>query len=188
LAKPITRQSLLNAVESMLSAATARRRSQMLAILPLRVGNFEFVLDLSLIETVLSQCAMLHIPAAPPHLVGFFELRGEHVPVVDMAERLGVEHTESILERKLVVVSESPFKVALCVDDVRDPEEVPRVNVTELPAEGAEGDRSLVPALVQSPRGPVPLLRPQGVLSRGLRRRLPRLLAQAMERAAAVES
>ena len=83
-------------------------------------------------------------------------------------------------ERKLVVVEcEGAQSIALCVDDVRDPEELTAGELT--PREKLAGTQhgQLQEALVAIARtrwGPVPVIDPRALVSRELLRKLAALL------------
>src|SRR5262249_61705663 len=94
------------------------------------VGRLEVALPLWCVHGVLHQTATQPRPLGPSYLTQMSELPGEPVAVLDLARRLGVEHTLPILERKLVVVEREGARIALCVDDVRDPEELLAAEVT----------------------------------------------------------
>jgi hypothetical protein len=92
---------------------------------------------------------------------------------------LGVEHSAPLLERVLVVLKQSGLSIALSVDRIHDPQEVPAECI--LPREplgGAEAD-VLDPALVAFVRhgsGTIPVLAPLSLLSPRLLSALPSLL------------
>src|SRR5260370_21910427 len=109
------------------------------------------------------------------YLSEMLNLHGEPVAVLDLAQRLGVQHVMPILERKLVVVEREGARLALCVDDVRDPEELPAEDVT--PREklgGAEHGllRDALLGIARTSRGPLPLIDPRPLVSREMLKKL----------------
>ena len=104
-----------------------------------------------------------------------FELHGEPVAVLDLARRLGVEHAQPLVERKLVVVEHDGARIALCVDDVRDPEELAEEEVTPREKLGGSQHGALGQALLgvaKTPRGALPIIEPRSLISRELLRKL----------------
>ena len=94
--------------------------------------------------------------------------------VLDVPRRLGLEHRATILERKLVLVQCGEHPLALCVDDVRDPEELPREHVlppSALPAQGGALSGALV-AVARTSRGMVAVVEPRALASPKLLRQL----------------
>ena len=175
LPKPIRAQDLLPLLERVLAQARAEERKGELAVLFVCAGSIELGLPLEAVRTVLHQVATQKLPLGPPYLREIFELHGGPVAVLDLPVRLGVEHHRPLAERKLVVVDCAGALLALCVDEVRDPEEIDPGDLT--PREklagaqhGALQDALL--AVVKTPRGLLPVVEPRALLSPDLLRQL----------------
>jgi CheY-like chemotaxis protein/chemotaxis signal transduction protein len=192
LPKPIQSAALQEIVARVLDQARSQFRKGSLSILPIGIGPLELAIPLSAVRTVVAQPAMRPLAVGPSYLAGYFDLHGEPVCVLDLARRLGVAHSEPIEDRKLVVLDHEVVRVALGVDRVRDPEEIPQSDLTALDdrADGgasarAQGKDTLLDgalvALARSSTGLVPVLHPLALLSRGLLRRLPVILKQLAE-------
>ncbi len=103
------------------------------------------------------------------------ELHGEPVAVLDLARRLGVEHAQPLLERKLVVVEREGARMALCVDEVRDPEELAAADFIPRERLGGSQHGALQDALLgvaKTARGALLLIDPRALISRELLRKL----------------
>ena len=175
LPKPIRAQELLPLVERVLEEARAEARAGNFAVLFVSVGTVELGLPLDCVRNVLHQTATQPIPLGPSYLTQMIELYGEPVAVLDLARRLGVEHVQPLLERKLVVVEREGARIALCVDDVRDPEELTAAEVTPRELLGGSQHGALQEALLgvaKTSRGPLPLIDPRALISRELLRKL----------------
>ena len=175
LPKPIRAQELLPLVERVLEEARAAARAGNVAVLFVSVGRIEVGLPLESVRNVLHQTATRPLPLGPSYLTQMFELHGEPVAVLDLARRLGVEHAQPLIERKLVVVERDGVRVALCVDDVRDPEELAEEDVTRREDLGGSQHGALGHALVgvaKTPRGALPIIEPRALISRELLRKL----------------
>jgi CheY-like chemotaxis protein/chemotaxis signal transduction protein len=173
--KPVRAQELLPLVERVLQEARAAARVGNIAALFVSVGPIELGLPLESVRNVLHQTATRPLPLGPAYLSQMFELHGEPVPVLDLARRLGVEHAQPVLERKLVVVQRDGARMALCVDDVRDPEELAASDVTPPDRLGGSQHGALREALLgvaKTPRGALPLIDPRALVSRELLRKL----------------
>jgi chemotaxis signal transduction protein len=99
------------------------------------------------------------------------DLHGNPVLVLDLAKRLGREHGRPVEERKLVVIDCQGAPFALCVDAVRDPEEISRERLLsgEAIAGSAHGALgSALIALARTARGPLPIVDPKALVSRKL--------------------
>ena len=163
-------------------------REGRVAILRVGVGSVEFGINLVHVRAVTRPSSSRPLPEGPPYLTDFIELGGQAIGVLDLAARLGEAPALPASDRKLVVTHDDRFPIALAVDRVSDPEEVPfaavtRLGRTETSSAGEEAEAGAAPvaveALVFTPRGSLPILNPQHLLSRDLRRRLPALLEAA---------
>jgi CheY-like chemotaxis protein len=175
LPKPIRAQELLPLVERVLEDARAAARAGNVAALFVSVGRIELGLPLECVHSVLHQTATQPLPLGPSYLTQMIELHGQPVAVLDLARRLGVEHAQPLLDRKLVVVEREGARIALCVDDVRDPEELVAADVTPRERLGGSQHGALQEALLgvaTTPRGPLPLIDPRALISRELLRKL----------------
>lgn len=175
LPKPIRAQDLVPLVARVLEEARVAAQAGNLAALFVSVGPIEVGLPLDSVRTVLHQTATQPLTMGPAYLAELIELHGEPVAVLDLARRLGVEHAQPILERKLVVVQHAAARMAVCVDHVRDPEEIPAGELT-LPAQlgGAEHGplQGLLVAVARTLRGQLPIIDPKALVSRELLRKL----------------
>jgi CheY-like chemotaxis protein/chemotaxis signal transduction protein len=178
--KPFRAEDLLHAVSRLLEDTRREAESDTLAAVFVSVGTMELGLPISCVRGVLHQIATRALPLGPSYLSEFAELQGEPVLVLDLARRLGVEHALPVQERKLLVVEVEGLRLALCVDSVRDPEEIPasaRVSRDRLGA--AEHGPVALLSMAQTERGPVALLDPAALVSRRLLRELRQTLSGA---------
>lgn len=175
LPKPVRAKELLPLVERVLQETRAADRAGNVAALFVSVGPIELGLPLESVRTVLHQTATRPLPLGPSYLAQVFELHGEPVAVLDLARRLGVEHAQPVLERKLVVIQREGARLALCVDEVRDPEELTESEITPPDRLGGSQHGALREALlgvVKTARGALPLIDPRALVSRELLRKL----------------
>jgi CheY-like chemotaxis protein/chemotaxis signal transduction protein len=175
LPKPIRAQELLPLVERVLEEARAEARAGNFAALFVSVGSVELGLPLDSVRNVMHQTATQPLALGPSYLTEMIELHGAPVAVLDLARRLGLEHAQPVLERKLVVIEREGARIALCVDDVRDPEELSASDVTPRERLGGAEHGALKDALLgvaRTPRGPLPLIDPRALVSRELLRKL----------------
>ena len=175
LPKPLRAQDLLPLLERVLAQARADRRVGELAVLFVCAGPIELGLPLDAVSTVLHQTATQPLPLGPAWLREMIELHGAPVAVLDLPRRLGVEHARPLVERKLVVVDWAGARLALCVDEVRDPEEISPGDLTPREQLGGSQHGALQEALlgvVKTPRGLLPVVDPRALLSPELLRKI----------------
>jgi CheY-like chemotaxis protein/chemotaxis signal transduction protein len=167
--KPFRAEDLLHAVSRLLEEVRQDKERGTLAALFVSVGTLELGLPISCVRSVLHQIATRPLPLGPAYLSEFAELQGEPVLVLDLARRLGVEHAQPVQERKLLVVEVEGLGLALCVDGVRDPEEIPATDRVSRDRLGAADHGSVgLLGMARTERGPVPLLDPAALVSRRL--------------------
>jgi CheY-like chemotaxis protein len=174
LPKPVKAQDLLPLVESVLEESRRERRSGSLAALFVIVARIELGIPLDAVRSVMHHAATRPLPAAPHYLSEVLDLHGEPVLVLDLARRLGRKHALPIEDRKLVVVECESVSLAVCVDEVRDPEELAPEQVVRRGAiAGAEHGllRDALVAMARTGRGPLPVIDPRALVS-------PRLCAE----------
>ena len=179
LAKPVRAAELLATVNLVLEDAERAARFGSLAALFVRAGPLELALPLESVESVAPQVATQPLPLGPPYLCEQIELQGAPVCVLDLCRRLGVEHTSRLEDRQLVIVRHGRLRLALCVDSVRNPEELPRESVLAASAIGGANLGALQEALravVRTARGHIPVIEPRALVSRTLLEELVRAL------------
>jgi CheY-like chemotaxis protein len=175
MAKPVRAPELLSLVGRVIDDARREARTGNLAALFVTAGIIELGLPLDCVRIVLHQTATRPLPLGPAYLSEMLDLWGEPVGVLDLPRRLGQDHATPIVERKLVVVDCGGAPLALCVDGVRDPEELAAAEIT--PRAKLAGARhgplqeSLL-AVVKTQRGPLPIVDPRALLSHELLRKL----------------
>lgn len=159
--KPIVAQDLRARVALMLEAVQERERKKRTAYLFLRAGSVEMGLPLEAVDCVHSLPAT---DGAPPENPGHLTVNyyGEPVEILDLPRLLGVDHSQPLLEQKLVFLRGSR-KLALCVDKVFDPEELLQEQIHRVP--GNDGSsrpgQGTVLALAQASLGRVPVVDPE---------------------------
>ena len=180
LAKPIRAPELFALVGEVLQRTRERAREGSLRVLFVSVGGFVFGLPLESVDSAVQLPLTQPLPAGPAYLSEYAEIYGEPLCVMDLAMRLGVEPAVSRLEQKLVVIRNEQLKLALKVDRVEDPEELPRTAVVPRANLGGAIDGplgELLVAMVHASRGTLPVLDPRALLQRSLWRQLPELIS-----------
>ena len=180
LAKPIRALELSALVGEVLERSRELAREGSLRVLFVKVGGFAFGLPLESVDSAVQLPLTRPLPAGPSYLSEYVEIYGEPLCVMDLAARLGVEPGVPVLEQKLVVIRNEEQKLALKVDRVEDPEELPRTAVVLRNKLGGALDgplKDLLIAMVHGSRGALPVLDPRALLQRSLWRQLPELVA-----------
>ena len=168
LAKPVRAPDLLAAVNRVLDQALREERAGLLPVLFVLVADVELGLPLESVVAVVPQVATRLLPLGPAWLRELLDLHGEPVCVLDLCVRLGLPHKAKLEDRQLVIVQHGGQRLALCVDGVREPEELLRESVIPQAALGGAGAGELAQALVavvKTARGPVTVIDPHALVS-----------------------
>lgn len=185
--KPVRAPDLLATVARVLAARTATDDAAPLAVLMVEAGGVRVAFPVRTVSLVLDELATHPLAAGPTYMREMLVLRGEPIVVLDLARRLRRRPTSARLDRKLVVLTVGGVTIAVRVDRVHDPEDVPANAVRPAARVGGLSHpdlRSLCQAIVVTARGPVIVLRPDALVRPALLRRLPSLLEQSIEAAA----
>lgn len=87
-----------------------------------RVGPESFALPVGQVLEVADIGELARVPGAPPSVLGVRNLRGQVLPVIDLATVLGTARTEPAA--KLVIAEEAGRRAGLAIDEVTDVSEL----------------------------------------------------------------
>jgi CheY-like chemotaxis protein len=183
LLKPATAKDLRARVGLLLESAIQRRRVQNFSFLAFSLGGVRLAFPLSEVHSVHLLPGSKPLPAGPGYLREFIQLGSEAVGVLDLAGRLGLEPGTPLVERRLLVAGGHSQKIALVVDSVRDPEELPPSRIQtaqDLAGSCLEGYAKVLAALLKTEGGMIPVLHPLALLDDQVLEGLPELLRQAL--------
>lgn len=82
------------------------------------VAGQRYALPVAQVREVLPRVALAPVPEAPAGLAGLLRLRGGHLPVVDLRERLSLLRAAPRLSQRIVVVLLGPSAVGVLTDAV----------------------------------------------------------------------
>lgn len=99
---------------------TAATKSDALEIIAFRLGDQNFCIRTTGVREIRGWGPSMPIPNAPDFVLGVINLRGNVIPTIDLARRLGMKPAERT-ERSAIVVAEAGATiVGLVVDHVTD--------------------------------------------------------------------
>ncbi len=178
LGKPLRADRLLAEVARVLEEAADQARRGSLSVLFLTAGGLELGVPLLAVQRVLLQPATSRLPGGPTYLRQMFVYEGEPLGLLDLAVRLGLEHSVPFVDRKVVIFDRAVVPFALQVDQIEDPEDLEPGDI-RLPHQlgfedqGALGE--LLAAVVRTDKGTRAVIDPRALLSRRALRELPEL-------------
>jgi purine-binding chemotaxis protein CheW len=109
--------------------------------LTFRIGNEHYGLELSQTREIIEYSGITEVPLMPNFLRGVINLRGEVVPVIDLAVRLGRKSIEVQKRTCIIVVelqnNEQNHVLGLLADAVSEVIEMDDENIEDAPSFGA---------------------------------------------------
>lgn len=108
-----------------------------------RLGGALHGCDIRLVEEVVTKRAIQPLPDMPAHLLGVLMLRGEMVPVMDVAPALSVA-LEGGRTPPILVVTMGEGRVGVAVDAVHEVLDIPAESVRPAPHSGGDRDAYVV--------------------------------------------
>ncbi|MBU0903855.1 MAG: chemotaxis protein [Planococcaceae bacterium] len=119
-----------------------------LEIVEFEVGSNKFGINVIKVKEILQPLPVTIIPLSHPHIEGIVQLRGEVLPVVNMAKVLGTDLKGSTHEQKFIVAEFNKQRVVFHVDHVSL---IHRIswNQIEKPSEMYQGGNSQIIGVVK---------------------------------------
>lgn len=171
LPKPIRPDTLRATIARVLDDALQKQRQAGVALLFVGVGPLELGLRLEHVHLVTLQPETMPLPTGPEHVRALVDLHGEPICVLDLAAGLHVAHAAPLEDRKLVFLDYSKQRIALCVDDVREPEIVPQaafIHRSQLGGAEHEPLRRTLEGVATTTRGKMAVVDPLAIFAPGL--------------------
>lgn len=84
------------------------------------VGHEEYAVMISAVKEVISWSKPVPIPEAPPIVEGVIDLRGDVIPVVDLAKRFGTIRLKEDVDTRIMIMDVVGRQVGFVVDDVTE--------------------------------------------------------------------
>lgn len=99
---------------------TEKDESTALELLTFQLANQEYSLDIMSVREIRGWTKATPLPHAPHFMKGVINLRGTVLPVMDLAQRLGLEPREHTDRNVIIVVKHDDSMTGLLVDAVSD--------------------------------------------------------------------
>ncbi|MBK6515086.1 MAG: purine-binding chemotaxis protein CheW [Polyangiaceae bacterium] len=128
------------------------------------IAGQELALPIEAVRETIPLLPITRVFLTPPWLSGIFSLRGEIVPVLDLAQWLGLPATTVSDETRLVVLRHPARAVAILVDGMAQLRTVPERDLAPPPSTLSIEQLSLLSAVAATPTGTVRVLAPAAIM------------------------
>lgn len=137
--------------------------------LTFRVRDAGYALPIDLVREIIEYAEVTRVPMMPAYIHGVINLRGNVVPVLDLAARFGMSHTEAG-KRTCIVIIElllegTEQRIGLVVDAVDAVLDIEPQQVMQPPPFGAGIRSDFIAGMAQQPQGFIIILNMMQVLS-----------------------
>lgn len=145
-------------------AAESAAATRQLVIFTL--GEEQYGVPITSVQEIIRHTPPRPMPESPAGVEGVINLRGRLIPVLSLAERLGV-YAETPQDAKVVIIELEDSTVGIVVDEVREVVTID-LAVTEPPPPNVVGSaRSAIESVAKMEGGLLVILDPERLLGRG---------------------
>lgn len=94
--------------------------SALIELVTLATGGQSFAIDIMQIREIRRWTSVTRLPHSPPGVLGVMNLRGMVIPIIDLAERLGLGTTEATSRHVVIIVALYGRTMGLLVESVSE--------------------------------------------------------------------
>ena len=116
-------------------------------LLSFRVGEQEYSVDIMSVREIRGWTRATSLPHSPAYVRGVINLRGTVLPVIDLAQRLGLPSGEITDRNVIIVVHIGDRTVGLLVEAVSDILSIPQDELSPPPELAADRSQTFINAL-----------------------------------------
>jgi purine-binding chemotaxis protein CheW len=110
------------------------RKAELAQFVNFRLRDEEYGVDIASVREITRVVDISHIPESPSFIEGVTNLRGQIIPVVDLAKQFGLAPQEKLPESARIVVTEVKGQtVGMIVDEVPEVIKIPEENIEPTP-------------------------------------------------------
>ncbi|WP_424930522.1 chemotaxis protein CheW [Amaricoccus tamworthensis] len=122
--------------------------SQSREIVTFRLSEQDFCIDIMNIREIRGWTQPTPLPHSPHYVRGLINLRGAVLPIMDLAERLGLPAREATARDVIIVAMVESQLIGLVVDGVSDILTVSQNDIQPTPTMGAESSQGYVEGIM----------------------------------------
>ncbi|MGL4094329.1 chemotaxis protein CheW [Agrobacterium cavarae] len=125
----------------------------MLEIIAFKLHDQEFCVRTTTIREIRGWGPATPIPHAPADVLGVMNLRGSVIPIIDLANKLGMKSTEPNERSAIVVAEVHGMAMGLVVDRVSDILTIPEKLLQPVPEISVASDTRYADGIIAQPTG-----------------------------------
>lgn len=110
--------AVLRARAERIASTQQSKEDDAFSALVVRAAGESYALPMDALTAVYEGYTIVPLPCVPPFVAGMVNVRGQILPVIDLAVLLGVPG--EALKRALLIVSNAEFSLGMCVEGVGD--------------------------------------------------------------------
>lgn len=104
-----------------------------------RLGQEEYAVSIAQVKEIIHYKGATKMPNAPAYMEGIINLRGNVIPVIELANRFGILASRTV-NRRVVIVETTGQEVGIVVDEVTEVISLPESAIEPLPTISANHD------------------------------------------------
>lgn len=119
-------------------------------VVAFEISGMTYCIEIEEVREIRGWSATTALPHAPDYFKGVINLRGSVLPVIDLANRLGLAPTEPTARHAVIVIQRNDRTVGLLVDAVADIVEIGKDDVEPIPSSASEKAKAFVSGIISS--------------------------------------
>lgn len=123
-----------------------------------QLGNELYGIDIFRVNEIIRMREVTPLPGSEAYIRGLVNLRGKTIPVVDLANRLGLEVQEISEDTRIIVIDSDSGNVGIVVDAVREVVTVNKDQIDKAPAIMSDSNSDFVDGVAKMEGGLIALL------------------------------
>ncbi|MBB6180093.1 chemotaxis protein CheW [Pseudorhizobium flavum] len=132
---------------------SASYSGETLEIIAFRLHDQEFCVKTTTIREIRGWAPSTPIPHAPADVIGVMNLRGSVIPIIDLAQKLGMKSAVATERSAIVVAEVHNMVIGMLVDQVSDILTIPSNQVQPVPEISASFDKSFSEGIIANENG-----------------------------------
>lgn len=97
-----------------------KENEKIVQLICFNVGEEKFAVEISDINEINRFEHINRIPDMPPHFLGVIDLRGSVIPVVNLADKLGIQNKSISKDTRIIIAGFNNDKIGILVDGVSE--------------------------------------------------------------------